>query len=174
MEQYFPCLLEKAPEPFDSDEFQFDVKWDGFRALAYVTRQGTRVMSRWGTDLTPAFPELGDLWPMFRKPTVIDGELVVLDDNGLAQFDLLQKRFRSRRADIPVTLVAFDVLHHGRSVVDRTLAHRQTLLESLVSATDPLVMRSIPIVGDGRALYEHLGQKGLHALVHGTGPLPEA
>lgn len=163
--RYAPMLLVKIPKPFDSDEHSFEIKYDGYRALVYVERSGTRVMSRHGTDLTPAFPEFSNLWPRLRRSTVLDCELVVLDTMGRADFDALQRRYFARQAQIQATLVAFDVLHHGRTLIDRPLRVRAAALERLVPPADPVLMRSIPIVGRGLALHACLETAMIEGMV---------
>ncbi len=79
---------------FDSPDYLFEVKWDGMRALAFVDREGQRIVSRHGNDLTEQFPELACLAKL-RPGTELDGELIVLRD-GRPDLSLLATRHQVR------------------------------------------------------------------------------
>ena len=83
-------MLARPGQPFDSPDYLFEVKWDGMRALAFVDRDGQRIVSRHGNDLTEQFPELACLAKL-PPGTVLDGELVVLR-NGRPDLSLVQSR----------------------------------------------------------------------------------
>lgn len=133
------------------DDWMFEMKWDGFRALAYVEDPETvRLVSRSGQDLTVTFPELGALAGQVdpaRLPMVLDGEIVALDRQGRPDFRRLQLRANLRkerdvaraRARVQVDLMLFDVLRAGgQDVTDRPWTERRELLESLVTPQPPV------------------------------------
>ena len=82
----FLMLAQRAREPFDFEDYAFEVKWDGIRCLAFVERQGVRLQSRELMDITVQFPELAKLACLAALPTgtVLDGELVILRDGRLS------------------------------------------------------------------------------------------
>src|SRR6266540_2439344 len=113
-------MFAKTGEPFDSDEYVFEVKWDGLRTLVFKIDNRIELQNRNLRDVTAGFPELHELRDEFRaKRVIIDGEAVVLDDKGRPDFGRLQNRFgvddpkraEVLRKSIPVTYVAFDLLH---------------------------------------------------------------
>jgi bifunctional non-homologous end joining protein LigD len=133
------------------DEWMFEMKWDGFRALVHVPDPETvRLVSRSGQDLTVTFPELGALAGQMdpaRLPAVLDGEIVALDRDGRPDFRRLQHRANLRkerdvaraRARVEVDLMLFDVLQaDGDDVTDRPYTERRELLESLVTPHAPV------------------------------------
>jgi bifunctional non-homologous end joining protein LigD len=133
------------------DDWMFEMKWDGFRALAHIPDPETvRLVSRSGQDLTVTFPELGALAGQVdpaRLPVVLDGEIVALDRDGRPDFRRLQLRANLRkerdvaraRARVGVDLMLFDVLQaDGEDVTDRTYTERRELLESLVTPRAPV------------------------------------
>ena len=75
-----PMLALAVPEPFDSDGHLFEIKWDGIRCLAFVQGGRVRLQSRELIDITAQFPELGCLAHL-PDGTVLDGELVAMEDN---------------------------------------------------------------------------------------------
>ncbi len=142
-----------------ADEWAFEAKWDGFRAVVEVL-PGTgedsggaprvRLTSRSGRDLTATFPELQALATAVRPvdlPLVLDGEVVALDADGRPSFRRLQQRanlVRPReveraRARVAVDLVLFDVLAvAGRSLADHPWTERRAALEQVVRAGRPV------------------------------------
>jgi bifunctional non-homologous end joining protein LigD len=123
------------------DGFLHEIKWDGARVLAHIDGEGGLVLrSRSGADVTVSYPELGELAERVDAPTVLDGEVIVLDERGAASFSRLQPRLqlrdptRVRRAaeTAPVLYVVFDVLFcRGRSVLDEPVEERRRMLEEL-------------------------------------------
>lgn len=91
-------MLAVASSPFSHPEFLFEIKWDGYRCLAYL-EAGTVLRSRNMKDLTAAFPELNRLHERVQGlPALLDGEIVVLADDG-PDFAALQERSRLERAE---------------------------------------------------------------------------
>jgi ATP-dependent DNA ligase len=127
--------LSRAALP-EGDEWAYEPKWDGFRAIAFVNGKETFVQSRNGRPLSRYFPELkfpsGDY--------VLDGELVVFGADGKQEFEVLQQRIHPAESRIkrlaeetPVTFVAFDVLAaKGKSLLEEPFAKRRKQLEKMV------------------------------------------
>src|SRR5436190_20256435 len=87
-------MLAKPGEPFDSDEFLFEIKWDGFRAICYVAGGRYRLIGRRKSDFTAQFPELAPLSGL-PNGSVIDGEIVAMV-NGKPDFATLLTRQRTK------------------------------------------------------------------------------
>ena len=112
-------LAERCAAPFDDPAWVFELKYDGFRALAAVADGRGRIFYRSGSDATAAFPEVAAALGRLRcSDALLDGELVVVDGRGRPQFQRLQQRFQLRRtpdqaraaAEHPACLFAFDLL----------------------------------------------------------------
>jgi hypothetical protein len=102
---FAPLRLTRVPEPFDHRAYLFELKYDGFRALAFVEHGRARLISRNGNTFRRFAPLAASLVPALRaRHAVIDGEIVCLDADGRADFDAL---FYRRR---PPVFVAFDLL----------------------------------------------------------------
>ncbi|MEX1163146.1 MAG: hypothetical protein WEB03_06150, partial [Nitriliruptor sp.] len=118
-----------------------EIKWDGARVLAHLDGAGGMTLrSRNGADITVAYPELSDLADRVDAATVLDGEVVVLDERGAASFSALQPRMHLRdpgrvrvaASRSPVIYVVFDVLVcRGRPVLELAVEERRDLLEGL-------------------------------------------
>ena len=119
-------LLRPGALP-NSDQWAFELKWNGFRAIV-STENGLRVRSRRGWNMTNRVPELAVL----PRGLVLDGELVAFNDKGAPHRPLLCERVLHGNRSIQVTFVAFDVLRvDGNDLMGNTWAARRALLEEL-------------------------------------------
>jgi ATP-dependent DNA ligase len=134
-----PQLAKPAKELPLGDGFVYEPKWDGFRTIAFVDDGDVYLQSRGSRPLHRYFPEL----VLPRGRYVLDGEIVVLADDGTPAFETLQARLhpaesRVRRlaAETPATLIAFDLLADGDQVLlDRPFSERRARLEAIIGAT---------------------------------------
>jgi bifunctional non-homologous end joining protein LigD len=169
-----PMLARLSNMPPDEDGYGFEIKWDGVRALTYVSRGRARVESRTGREISAQFPELQDLAAALgRRQAVFDGELVAFDDAGRPSFQTLQGRIhlasdalvRDRMRSIPVTLMLFDVLHlSGRSTRELGYEERRALLQE-AELDGPSWQTPGYHVGEGSKLLAVSREKGLEGVV---------
>jgi bifunctional non-homologous end joining protein LigD len=142
----------------------FEVKWDGYRALAYVRAgQGVKLVSRNGNDLTDRFSGIASAIPRALKTPdcVLDGEVCALDENGRPSFSAMQQA----KPGTPIAYEVFDVLEvEGEPLVDLPLAERRRRLEQLLDRRNRTVRLS-EAFEDGRALYEAARAQGLEGVV---------
>jgi bifunctional non-homologous end joining protein LigD len=168
-------LATLIDEPFDDDNWLYEVKWDGYRALAYCEGRSLRLVSRNQNDLTSGYPELQNIRSCINATNaIIDGEIVALDEQGRPSFSLMQqrtglregaRRIRVQRADIPIAYYAFDLIYvDGYDVTRATLEQRKALLQSILSC-DGLLRYSDHYVGQGTALFKAAAERGLEGIV---------
>ena len=166
-------LATAVDAPFDDNEWLFEIKWDGFRALATIEADGSVTLtSRNGKDLLGKFPELADLGHAFRSlPIVVDGEIVALDERGRSSFQRLQNRIESIRGPRrtagggKITFAAFDVLFaDGRDLRKLPLEERKNILESLI-VDGHRVIYSKHVIGDGEKLFKLAEKGGLEGIM---------
>ena len=167
-------LAESVDDPFDGPDWLFEIKWDGYRAIAFIQNGKVRLVSRKQNDLTPRYPELAGL-PQFIKAqsAILDGEVVALDEEGRASFSLMQQRtgFRpggrraTANADVPVIYYAFDLLYlDGFDWRRVPLEERKRKLATLLM-TGNAVRYSDHYEEQGKALFEIAQQRGLEGIV---------
>jgi len=169
-----PMLATLVDKPFDDDQWLFEIKWDGYRAVTFLENGKIRLVSRNQNDLTKEYPELRGLAEHVRARTaVLDGEIVALDEQGRASFSLMQQRsgFRepgrrsARNPAIPILYYAFDLLYlDGYSLLQVGLEQRKELLRGIVAAGD-ILRYSDHLVGQGAALFHAAEQKGLEGII---------
>ncbi len=158
-----PMLATTVDEPFDGPDWLFEVKWDGYRAIAAVQKDGVTLTSRNGLDLLARFPEMAELPAAFRSlPVVVDGEVCVIDENGRSSFQSLQSR---ERDDPGLTFVAFDLLYaDGRDLRDLPLEERKAQLEKLVRPNHH-VLYSKHVLTGGKAFFALAKRAGLEGII---------
>jgi bifunctional non-homologous end joining protein LigD len=164
-----PMLATLVAGPFDDPDWQFEIKWDGFRVEAVIHDGEVRIWTRgqqdaaryFGTFLEPS------IWIKARQ-AIVDGEVIALDERGEPDFALLQERIKGRgtgAAVNPFVYEVFDLLYlDGRSLLDEPLAERRRLLKSILRA-DPRVRLSEDISGDGLAFFEAAKLRGLEGIM---------
>lgn len=158
-------LATRWPAPFDSDEWWFEVKWDGYRAIVGAADGDVRARSRRGLDLIGPFPELASL--EIPDGVVVDGEVTVFDENGRPSFSQLQRRTgfggSGTGASVGVNLVVFDLLFRGVDVTDHSYEERRRLLAEL-ELEAPIIVPE-PTETNGVSLFEAVKAEGMEGVV---------
>jgi bifunctional non-homologous end joining protein LigD len=142
--------------------WSYEIKWDGYRALAEKQGDSVRLISRNQKNLTSDYPTAVAALKSVREPAVLlDGEIVALDAEGRPSFQALQHRSLK---DLVLTYVAFDVLTIGkRSLLAEPLSVRRTRLASVLSGSR--VMQSEPLPGKPDVIERAIRDFGLEGVV---------
>jgi bifunctional non-homologous end joining protein LigD len=167
---YKPMLARVAPKPFSGEDWLFEIKWDGFRALAYVN-QGLSLRSRNQKELKFNFPELEELTELAHD-VVLDGEIVVVKE-GKPDFQALLERgqatlpleiqLQAKRS--PVVYVVFDILEKdGVSMVNLPLMERKRILRDSVKEGKHVLLSDF-VEEKGEAYYRVALEKGLEGVM---------
>jgi len=145
--------------PPDGDRWSFEVKWDGYRTVVLVDGGEVRVQSGSGRDVTAAYPELGTMADgVLADQAILDGELVVFDDDGMPRFELMQRHERE------AVLHVFDVLQvDGHDTIELPYEDRRRLLEQLVEPGGNWLVPGHQI-GGGAELLAATGAQGLEGV----------
>jgi bifunctional non-homologous end joining protein LigD len=169
-----PMLATLIEGPFDDPKWVFEIKWDGFRAVADIDEAGeVKLLSRTRNDLLPQFPELEQVLrdAFDDAPVRVDGEVVTLDAEGRSSFQRLQGRLsrnasKTTRARLPVAYVVFDCLYaRGRSLLGETLEQRKAILEEILRADTPGILLSKHVPKEGTALFGIATERGLEGII---------
>ena len=168
-----PMLSAEAPEPFDSVDHLWEIKWDGIRCVAFAQAGRLRLQSRELIDITGQFPELGCLQQL-PDGTVVDGELVAMAGKRPSLVKIQQRaqsqakhRIDFLRQFSPAVYVVFDLLYlHGQSIMAERLVDRRRALARLVSdlKTDRVIL-SQGVIGPGRELFRAVAELGLEGVM---------
>jgi len=141
----------------------FEVKWDGFRALAYVSQGEAMLRSRTDNDLTQRFSNVAkEVAKAVKTPDcVLDGEVCAIDEQGRSSFSLMQQG----KPGTPIVYFVFDVLEiDGEPVVDLPLRERRKRLEKLLDKRNRTV-RISEAFDDGEALFHAAQEQRLEGIM---------
>lgn len=160
-----PMLATRWDTPFDDEEWWFEVKWDGYRAVVGSDQGRVRAKSRRGLDLLGPFPELASL--DIPDGVVVDGEVAAFDDGGRPSFSLLQRRTgfggSGTGAAVGVNLVVFDVMFRGEDLSELPYEARREVLDGL--GLEPPIIVPDPTPTDGIGLFEAVKAQGIEGIV---------
>ncbi len=127
-------MASVAKKPFNDPDWIFETKLDGYRAIAVIDSTGrARLWSRNRLRLEPKFPTLRDaVEELSLRSTILDGEVVALDEEGIPRFQLLQKW--QKRPTAPVVYVLFDLLwDNGRDLTGKSAVQRRERLQEIIT-----------------------------------------
>ena len=168
-----PMLARTGPLPRDDDDWAYEIKWDGVRAIGYADGGRLRLESRNGNNITPRYPELRELGrALGTHEAVLDGEVVALED-GRPSFQRLQRRMhltsesqvRRLSQSEPVVYMIFDLLWlDGHSLMGETYEARRATLAEL-GLSGPTWQSPAHHVGDGEAMLAASRAQGLEGIV---------
>jgi bifunctional non-homologous end joining protein LigD len=169
-----PMLATLTDHPFSSDDWLYEIKFDGYRSIAFIQDGEVRLVSRNQNEMTSLYSELNDLPGQVQaKKAILDGEIVALDDEGRPSFSLMQQRAgirsgikRSRPdAEVPVLYYVFDLLYlDGYNLMLANLEERKELLKTITAESD-ILRFSEHFLGEGEKLYEAAKQQALEGIV---------
>lgn len=171
-ERVEPALAQLKAHPPQGDQWGWELKWDGYRLAVHIEATGIRILTRGGHDWTHRFPAIEQAARALGPATmIIDGEAVVLDDEGRPDFGLLQqslgasgKTAGNRASD--AILYAFDLLYlDGHDLREIEYRSRRHLLEDTIKANDGAVRLSETLDAQPDVLLEHVRSLGLEGIV---------
>lgn len=158
-----PMLASSLEEPFNDDEWQFEIKWDGYRGLAYVSNGKADLRSRNNQSFNRRFPQIiGALkeWPV---NAVVDGEIVVLSEEGKADFSALQAWEKEPSGELLFFL--FDILWiEGIDLQREPLSVRREVLKRIVPDSG-LIRFSDSIEQYGIDFFKTAKENGLEGII---------
>src|SRR5215813_9709581 len=169
-----PMKATLADHPPRGEDWLFEIKWDGVRAIAFIENEEVRLQSRTGNRCERQYPELAVMPHHIAASTaVLDGEIAVLDAKGVSQFHLIQPRIANTDPNsiahlsrsLPVQYFVFDLLYlDGYDLRGVPLEKRRELLEQVVTPGGPLrVSEAFP--GAGEQMLEAARETGLEGIL---------
>jgi bifunctional non-homologous end joining protein LigD len=158
-----PMLATLVDKPFDAPGWQYEIKWDGYRTLAFVNEGEVELKSRNDKSFNEKFYPIYDALGQWEINAVVDGEIVVVKDNGVSDFGALQN-WRSE-ADGQLLYYVFDILWlDGKDLMQLPLVERKTILESALPQSDQ-VRISDSFQTTGIAFFDAARQMGLEGVI---------
>jgi bifunctional non-homologous end joining protein LigD len=158
-----PMLAKLHDKPFDGADWVYEIKWDGYRAVAEVNKKEVRLYSRNGLSFANEYPAVYEELKKIKKDIVLDGEIVALDAEGKPQFQLLQQYAQDR--NVPIVYYVFDCLYvDGKSIKDKPLTERKEILRGLLPKSD-IIVYCDHVAEQGKAFFGAVQKQGLEGMI---------
>ncbi len=158
-----PMLATLADEPFNNDEWLFEIKWDGYRAVTYLKDGEAKLLSRNQSAFTQKYFPVTEALQSLDFNAVLDGEIIAIDENNLANFQLLQNW---QNTPAQLQLFVFDILWlEGYDVTAIPLIHRKDLLRKILPQDHEIIKYSDHIAGEGKNFFDAAAKQGLEGIM---------
>ena len=158
-----PMLATLVDQPFDSKDWIFEIKWDGYRALAYCNKKNVDLVSRNKKTFKDKYGPVKEALQNLRINAVLDGEIVAVDEKGLANFQLLQNWQNNGAA---LQYFVFDILWlDGKDVTSLPLTERKGILKGLLPANDAIIRYSDEVDAKGIRFFDATMKQGLEGVM---------
>ncbi|SOC37067.1 bifunctional non-homologous end joining protein LigD [Rhizobium subbaraonis] len=172
-----PCLALLVSKPPSGPQWSFEVKWDGYRLAVHKEPTGARVITRGGHDWTDRFPAIAAAAGHMDCDTMIlDGEAVVLDEQGRSDFGALQQSLGGRggkRLAGDALFLAFDLLYlNGHDLTRMPQSERRAMLDAILHVPGGSIRFSEDIGDDGAELLKTACGLGLEGIIGKNGDKP--
>lgn len=162
-----PMLSHLTDKPFDREGWFYEIKWDGYRAIAEIAKGKPLIYSRNLISFNERFPSVTNALKKIKDDVVLDGEIVILTKSGKSNFQSLQNYLTFGEADGALRYCVFDLLYHnGKDLRDFPLIERKKLLyEVIKKANTPILIYSDHIEMQGIKFFEIATKKGLEGIM---------
>jgi bifunctional non-homologous end joining protein LigD len=158
-----PMLATLIDEPFDNANWVYEIKWDGYRAIAYVQDGKARLVSRNLKPFTEKYGPVVDALNELTYNVVFDGEIVAIDENGVPNFQLMQNW---QNTLVHLQFYIFDIIwYDGYDVTALPLLERKSLLEKIIPEEHPVLRYSDHVVGEGKKFFDLAMKQGLEGIM---------
>ena len=148
---------------FDDPNWIYEIKWDGYRAVAEVNKKDTKLYSRNGLSFATDYPTIFEELQKIKKNMVLDGEIVALDADGKPSFQLIQQY--AQDGSVPVCYFVFDCLAvNGKSVESKPLTERKEILKSILPESE-LIKYCDHVETQGKAFFKAVQKQGLEGMI---------
>lgn len=159
-----PMLAKETDLVFDDKDWIYEMKWDGYRAIAEVNKSDVSLYSRNGNTFNASYPLVVEALKKMKLQAVLDGEVILVDENGKSNFQWLQHYKNDN--DHPIEYRVFDVLSiNGQDTCDLPLLERKKLLKQLLSKGNDIVKYSDYIEENGKDFFKVATENDLEGIM---------
>ena len=156
-------LAKLRDAAFDDPDWIYEIKWDGYRAIAEVGKKNIRLYSRNGLSFAEDYPAIFEELNKIKKEVVLDGEIVALDKEGKPSFQLIQQY--GQGGDVPICYYVFDCLSvGGKSIEGKPLLERKEILRALLPKSE-LIKYCDHIEDQGKEFFKLVKKQGLEGMI---------
>lgn len=156
-------LAKETEDPFEDKDWLFEIKWDGYRAVTEKNKNNIQLYSRNGITFEHTYPIVAEQLKLIKQDAILDGEIVVLNDDGHPSFQLLQHY--SENTDRPIQYYIFDLLNlNGHDTTGLTLVERKELLKQIIPENE-VIKYSDHIFENGKSFFKVSREKNLEGIM---------
>ena len=156
-------LAKETAKPFNNKDWIFEIKWDGYRAIAEKHKKNILLYSRNGLNFLQAYPVVAQQLQSIKADAVLDGEIVVLGEDGKPNFQFLQHYSENQHR--PIQYNVFDLLElNGTDTTKLPLVERKTLLKKIIPGNE-VIRFCDHIVENGEAFFSVSKEKNLEGIM---------
>jgi bifunctional non-homologous end joining protein LigD len=158
-----PMLATLVDKPFEEEGWIYEIKWDGYRAVAYMNKGKTVLKSRNNISFEEKFSHVYDALQQWNVNAIVDGEIVVLNNKGIPDFEALQSWSKDGKGTLAYYL--FDILwFEGKDLTGLPLSERRAILKSIMP-DDNIIQFSDDFKTSAKELLQQVKQKGLEGIM---------
>jgi len=158
-----PMLATLTDKPFDNKDWVFELKFDGYRVISKKFNKDVELVSRNYLSFNDLFPQIRKEVAKIKHNCVLDGEVVILDENGVPAFQLIQNYKRTREGNI--VYYVFDIMwYEDENIEDYTLLERKELLQKILPKSD-LIQYSEHFPKEGKKMFKIVEKQGYEGLI---------
>jgi bifunctional non-homologous end joining protein LigD len=156
-------LAKETEDPFDDKDWLFEIKWDGYRAVTEKNKNNIALYSRNGITFEYTYPIVVEQLKLIKQDVVLDGEIVVLNDEGHPSFQFLQHY--SENTDRPIQYHIFDLLNlNGHDTTGLALVERKELLQKIIPQNE-VIKYSDHILESGKSFFQVSTDNNLEGII---------
>lgn len=165
-----PMLLEEAENSFNNEDYLFEIKFDGIRAIIYANKKELKIYSRNNKDITHLYPELQRIKNIVTKNTIFDGEIVLFENNKPSFSKLLERnnvknkeKIKGYQQNYPVIFMCFDILYENKDLTNLSLIKRKKVLEKYEDIDE--FNKATYVQNEGIKLFQKIKKLNLEGIV---------
>ncbi len=160
-----PMLASLTGKAFDDVNWIFEIKWDGYRSLAYLQKGNVDIRSRANLSYNEKFNSIATALAEWKVDAVVDGEIIAINEEGSADFQALQG-FAKTGKKANLVYYVFDLLwYKGTDLTQLPLTERKALLNSILPQENSVIKYSDDIACEGKAFFEVALSRGLEGIM---------
>lgn len=158
-----PMMAKLGDKPFTNDDWIFELKWDGYRAVAEVGNGPVKFYSRNGLSFANKYEAVYNSLQDIDEQMILDGEVVVLNEEGKPDFQKLQ--LYSENTHLPIIYYVFDIISYkGKDLTDLTLIERKSLLKKVLP-TNSVIRYCDHVEDEGDAFFEQIVERNMEGMI---------
>ncbi|MEX0719354.1 MAG: DNA ligase D [Balneolaceae bacterium] len=160
-----PMLAKKTSEIFEDPDWLYEMKWDGYRALANINEGNVQLYSRNGISFNTKFSPIVKALETIPHNAILDGEIVLLDDDGIPVFQNLQNYSPESEGEGELYYYVFDLLYlNGHNIMHLSLEERKSLLPAVIEDA-PRIIYSEHMSGKAAGFFDKAIESGMEGVI---------